>query len=644
MPLQSFKILSYNVGGLGCSDNHVKFSKLLNRFVYPYHACSPDIICFQEVKLNLATINKVYHSLPHYNVYHALDPGNSAESKLAKAGIIIAIKKSLNIRVLDRRYHSGWCLSLKCRMNDKVFILSSVYLSPSDSTVKLDLDLATLESDLKHFHCDNILLTGDFNCTFLDLDVFSRQQPAHHKRRAKILTPFLENWQLQDIWRIQNPYSRKFTHRSNGSTSNISCRLDYIFCSLNFTCNVSDCLIGVSYCSDHSPIYLDILFNEEPCKPKSFRFPVDLCYSDQFRLDLCANIEQIKADNPDVDADIHWELIKSTIPSTAIRFKGLKSRIRKEMVENYEVKIAQLSYKRDLEDSPLLRVDFNKRIYELNANLDALFQEGKALKYASNLARWYSENHKNSKYFLNKFKEDRDHPVISQLITNNGTITNNQEILKEAHAFYSDLYRDRPSILPEEDLDNAPSLSNYHLEVLSNDITQEELLSALKKMKQSSAPGSDGLTVKFYIHFWNVIKDDLLDCYKFCFQAGRMSTSQRQGLIKLIPKKLRNLLLITNWRPITLLNVDYKILTKLFASRLRDILPDLIGPDQRGFVKDRRLSNGILDLYAIIDLVIHQEDDFLLCTIDIQKAFDSINWKFLKYVFNLFGFPDVFTS
>ena len=90
--------------------------------------------------------------------------------------------------------------------------------------------------------------------------------------------------------------------------------------------------------------------------------------------------------------------------------------------------------------------------------------------------------------------------------------------------------------------------------------------------------------------------------------------------------------------------MDYKILTKLFASRLQDILPDLIGPDQRGFVKDRRLSNGILDLYAIIDLVIHKEDDFLLCTIDIQKAFDSINWKFLKYVFNLFGFPDVFTS
>ena len=243
------------------------------------------------------------------------------------------------------------------------------------------------------------------------------------------------------------------------------------------------------------------------------------------------------------------------------------------------------------------------------------------MKYASNLARWCSENHKNSKYFLNKFKEDRDRPVISQLITNNGTVTNNQEILKEAHAFYSDLYRDRPSILPEEDLDNAPSLSNHHFEVLSNDITQEELLSALKKMKQSSAPGSDGLTVKFYIHFWNIIKDDLFDCYNFCFQAGHMSTSQRQGLIKLIPKKLRNLLLITNWHLITLLNVDYKILTKLFASRLQDILPDLIGSDQRGFVKDRRLSNGILDLYAIIDLVIHQEDDFLLCTYRYSESF-----------------------
>ena len=88
--------------------------------------------------------------------------------------------------------------------------------------------------------------------------------------------------------------------------------------------------------------------------------------------------------------------------------------------------------------------------------------------------------------------------------------------------------------------------------------------------------------------------------------------------------------------------MDYKILTKLFARRLKDILPDIIHPDQRGFIKDRRLSNGILDLYAIMDIIEKQDDDYLLCAIDIQKGFDSVDWDFLKYALNTFGFPQEF--
>ena len=121
---------------------------------------------------------------------------------------------------------------------------------------------------------------------------------------------------------------------------------------------------------------------------------------------------------------------------------------------------------------------------------------------------------------------------------------------------------------------------------MSEEISKQELLNALKKMKPSSSPGLDVLTVKFYINFCDLIKEDLVKSYKFSFEQGRLSPSQRQGLIKLIPKKLRDLLFLNNWRPISLLNVDYKILTQLFEAQLRDIMPDLIHPDQHGFVKD----------------------------------------------------------
>ena len=88
--------------------------------------------------------------------------------------------------------------------------------------------------------------------------------------------------------------------------------------------------------------------------------------------------------------------------------------------------------------------------------------------------------------------------------------------------------------------------------------------------------------------------------------------------------------------------MDYKILTKLFALRLRHILPDIIHPDQRGFIHGRRLDHGILDIYALLDLVDHGEMDGLLCTIDIAKAFDSLDWDFVKYELRLYGFPESF--
>ena len=93
-----------------------------------------------------------------------------------------------------------------------------------------------------------------------------------------------------------------------------------------------------------------------------------------------------------------------------------------------------------------------------------------------------------------------------------------------------------------------------------------------------------------------------------------------------------------------MLNVDYKILAKLFAKWLKMILPDIIHPDQRGFIANRRISHSILDVFAAIDCIIDRADDFLLCSIDIRKAFDSINWSFLRYALNLFGFPPEFVQ
>ena len=131
---------------------------------------------------------------------------------------------------------------------------------------------------------------------------------------------------------------------------------------------------------------------------KQFIFPVNLCYSEQFKIQLSENIQLIKKDNSNANPHTLWELIKSTIRSTSLRFKGLQKQIRKELVEEYESKIAKKMLQRDQEESGLLKKGFTEEIEYLNHSLDSLFNEGKALKYASNLARWYGEKGKCTKY------------------------------------------------------------------------------------------------------------------------------------------------------------------------------------------------------------------------------------------------------
>ena len=451
---------------------------------------------------------------------------------------------------------------------------------------------------------------------------------------------FLTKWELYDVWRLQNPTLKRFTRRQIGCQPT---RIDYFFSTLNLLPLLNEVKIGIAYLSDHSPLSADLVFGEAG-PVRLFKFPVDLCFSDTFRAQLNEALDHVEQDNPNADPLSLWDVKKSTIRSTAIKFKCFQKKIRKEIIESYESKIARETMAMDKEESLLLQATHKETINRLHSDLNNMFQDSKSARYARNLARWYSEKDCPTKYFLTKFKLDKDRPVISQLITARGTITSNSAILKEAHSFYSQLYSSKPVILPTEDIDETPILSEENIRLLSEDITEAELYQALKSMRSVSAPGMDGITVKFYLHFWDLVKGDLLQCFRTAFEAGSLNLTQRQGLLKLLPKKNRNLLFLPNWRGITLLNVDFKLITKVLSRRLKHILPEIIHPDQRGFVHGRRLSNGILDIYALLDLLDDEEKllDFLVCSIDIEKAFDSLSWDFVRYTLNKFGFPQSF--
>ena len=122
-------------------------------------------------------------------------------------------------------------------------------------------------------------------------------------------------------------------------------------------------------------------------------------------------------------------------------------------------------------------------------------------------------------------------------------------------------------------LDNIslPVINNDFFNLCENDLTEDELLISLKSMQNNKTPGNDGLTKEFYETFWNEIKYVFLKSLKQAKEKGQLSISERHAVIKLIGKKYRDKRYIKNWRPLSLLNADTKIISKALVAKLKKL-------------------------------------------------------------------------
>ena len=137
-----------------------------------------------------------------------------------------------------------------------------------------------------------------------------------------------------------------------------------------------------------------------------------------------------------------------------------------------------------------------------------------------------------------------------------------------------------------------PSLTTDDQSKCDGDLTESECLKSLKTMKLNKSAGPDGLTTEFYLDFWPEIGPKLVRMLNYAKTHGELPISQRRAIITLLHKQGKDELLIKNWRPISLLCVDFKILTKSLALRVRDILPKLIHENQSGFEPIHRSRNS----------------------------------------------------
>ena len=143
---------------------------------------------------------------------------------------------------------------------------------------------------------------------------------------------------------------------------------------------------------------------------------------------------------------------------------------------------------------------------------------------------------------------------------------------------------------------------------------------------------------EFYKVFWKDISTILIKSLNFAYGKDQLSTTQRRGIIKLITKKDAEPYFIKNWRPLTLRNCDYKIAAKSIANRLKVFLPKLINNDQTGFIKGRFIGENIRLLDSVVCYAKEKNIPGLLLFLDFEKAFDTIEWPFIRKTLQYFGF------
>ncbi|CAM4579037.1 unnamed protein product, partial [Lepidochelys olivacea] len=142
---------------------------------------------------------------------------------------------------------------------------------------------------------------------------------------------------------------------------------------------------------------------------------------------------------------------------------------------------------------------------------------------------------------------------------------------------------------------------------------------SLCRMPTNKSPGMDGLTVEFYRAFWDILGPDLVTVWAESLQSGVLPLSCRRAVLALLPKKgdLRDL---RNWRPVSLLSMDYKIIVKAISLRLGSVMADVVHPDQTYTVLGRSIFDNLFLVRDLLELGRRDGLSFALLSLDQEKA------------------------
>ena len=258
-------------------------------------------------------------------------------------------------------------------------------------------------------------------------------------------------------------------------------------------------------------------------------------------------------------------------------------------------------------------------------------------------AKILDSNEDPSSYFIKKEIHQGKKKIVEEIEVNGIKTKKQQEINKAFFDFYSKLYTaEEVANLTHEYVADLPKLETQ--DSIGDQITLEDINFALKQMENDKSPGPDGLTKEFYLEYIDILGPLLVMLFEAIYAAGHLSETMKLSHITLICKDENSPHLCKNYRPISLLNLDYKIITKILSYKLRPYLPFLVHPDQTCSVKGRNIQDNCSYLRDIVDEINYENDTGMVLSLDQEKAFDRVSHTYLLNLLKEYGFSQRFQN
>ena len=630
---QTVRVLSANVRGLA---NHKKLVDVINYL----NGQNPNIICLQDTHLTQKNSYELSLLFEGEIIIH----GHQTNAR----GIAVLIKNNFDVTIEQVNKTVENILTIDLKTYDMTVRLIVIYGPNTDSPAFFE----HLESEIENHAQDYAVICGDFNLVLnTELDSDNYMHINNPRARNKFLET-IDTYNLVDVYRHLHTDSKHYTWRRKNPTK--QARLDYFIINRSMCDLVDSCKIKPSYKSDHSVIELNLIVSNFLRYKGRWHFNASLLKDPEYLtiINEAIDDEMKKYVDP---RNFNVEQTTSYIHSPDIVLELIIMRCRVETMKfSRKRKNQQASREKKLLNS----IDTLEKSGVNSPELDLAKQELEELREVTlkgYLVRCRTlhlqEYEKPSSYFLALEKQKYIDKTIKKIVKTNGEILYDQVmILNEIKHFYEELFRNHDI---EENLEkfdetffelNLTKLSPKQAEQLDLPISESEIGETLKKMKNFKTAGIDGFGAEFYKVFWSRLKTIITQAFQYSYAMGRLSVTLRHSILICLPKGDKPRQYLKNWRPLSMLSVLYKLISGTMANRLKKILNFIISKNQSAFIENRFIGDNTRLIYDVIHTTEKRNLPALLMSIDFEKAFDSLSWKFLYNTLKLFGFGDSFIS